>query len=40
MELIKTNQVKEFKKGNRVSGLAITLKSVIANYALALKPYL
>jgi len=40
MELIKTNQVKAFKKGDRVSNLAITLKRVIAKYALASKPSL
>jgi len=40
MELIKTNQVKAFKKGYRVSNLAITPKRVIAKYAVALKPSL
>jgi len=40
MEFIKTNQVKAFKMGYRVSNLAITLKRVIAKYALALKPSL
>jgi len=40
MKLIKTNQVKAFKKGYRVSNLAITLKRAIAKYAVALKPSL